>query len=357
MSLRNSIIVFLFIFLIFVGCSVSEEYTYKNEPYIPDYYAEHVKGKENLINDAIISSVGNYASLIFFTDAHWGKNQKHSPALIKHINESTPINVVVFGGDVITTSFKNPQEAIVLGSNFRQAFDSLDCSFYYLYGNHDNNSDGHPTDVERHLSDDQVYDYLQKGMSTCSYGGYFNFYFDQSESKTRFLCLDTGRYYYSQFQGNTIETVKYLIRVLNETPEGWKIVLLSHLWLNLKSGKPYITSYMKTIIQVLDDYNSRKNGVFRYKDDKIDYYFADASSKIICCIGGHCHLDTTQYSDGGIPIIITTTDSEQTINGQQATIGTIEEQAVSVFVFDYKNNKIKLFRIGRGSDMEIPLGI
>ncbi len=341
------------------GCSSSD---YNNTDYIepdgiisiPNYFVEQLEDKEDRINNAIQSTDGSYAALIFFTDVHWGYNQKNSPALINHLYHFTPVDDVVFGGDVITTSFDDPQDAIALGKEFRLAFDSIGCNMYYLYGNHDNNSDGHPTEVERHLSDEQVYDYLQKGMGDCIYGGYFNFYFDRPEGKTRFLCLDTGRYYYSQLRGNTIETVKFLVNALNETPSGWRIILLSHLWAHLDYGEPYLSSYMKTIIRVLDDFNAGKKGVFRYAGDSVQYDFSGASSRIICCIGGHCHLDATMFSDGGIPIILTTAD-RRVIGGKTSVIGTIEEQAVSVFVFDYVSASIKMFRVGRGNDIEVPL--
>lgn len=359
--IERQILVICFVtFLLSVGgCSAPDDPVDYLEPEeivsVPTYFVEHLKEKEDQINNAILAAAGDYAALVFFTDAHWGNNQKHSPALINQLYHSTPINDVVFGGDVITTSFDDPPKAIALGKVFRHAYDSIGCNMYYLYGNHDNNSDGHPTEVERHLSDEQVYEYLQKGMGECIYGGYFNFYFDRPESKTRFLCLDTGRYYYSQLRGNTIETVKFLVNALDETPEEWRIVLLSHLWVNLKSGEPFLAPYMKTIIRVLDSFNAGKKGIFRYADDSILYDFSGASSKIICCIGGHCHLDTIMLSDGGIPIIITTSDCITTIDGEKSPIGTIEEQAVSVFVFDYTSASIKMFRVGRGNDIDVPM--
>ena len=356
---RPSIIIHCAILLYFVGgCSAPDgplDYLDPEEiESVPSYFNEHLKDKEEQINDAIQTSTGDYSTLIFFTDAHWGYNQKHSPALINHLYHSTPIDDVVFGGDVITTSFKNPQDAITLGKNFRRAFDAIGCNMYYLYGNHDNNSDEHPNEVERHLSDEQVYEYLQKGMAECTYGGYFNFFFDRPESKTRFLCLDTGRFYYSQFRGNTIETVKFLIDALNGTPEGWRVVLLSHLWAFLQAGEPCLIPYMITFLSVLDNFNARKKGVFRYEKESVNYDFSDASSKIICCIGGHCHLDATLFSDGGIPVIITAADKSLT-GGNSSVIGTIDEQAISVFVFDYCNAAIKMYRVGRGHDIEVQI--
>lgn len=175
-------------------------------------------------------------------------NIKHTPYLINHIIKNTPINDVVFGGDVITYRFTNVADALSLGRSFRESFDVLTCNMYYIYGKHDNNSDAQPDIAERHLTDNQVYAYLQKGMADCVYGNYFNFYFDRKDSQTRFVCLDTGRYYYEQFRDKLSNTADYLINVLNSVPEGWKVVVLSHLWYELtddstKPREPYLPDF------------------------------------------------------------------------------------------------------------------
>lgn len=329
----------------------------KEDVNVPSYYIEQLNEKETAINDVVQNS-SNSVSFVFITDVHWGDNQRHSPELIQHIITHTPIDDVVFGGDVITTSFDTPQKAVGQLADFRHAFDRLSCNVYYLYGNHDNNSDSHPNETQRHLTEEQVYDNLQKGMGECVYGGYYNFFFDREKSKTRFICLDTGRYYYSQLRGNTIETVKFLTSTLESTPAGWNVVLMSHLWCDLNYEKPrtaYISSYMKTIIKVADDFNAGVNGIFKYKGDTVEYDFSESTSKILCCIGGHCHLDSVLYSENGIPLILTTTDSNHTLNGEKAKSGTINEQAVTVFVLDYSNEAIRMFRVGRGKDAVVPI--
>lgn len=328
----------------------------EEEPLVPEYFREHLKAKEKQINDAIASVEGDYAVFGFFTDSHWGKNQKNTPALINHIIHYTPVQDVVFGGDVITSSFKDPDDAFKLGQDFRHAFDTLQCNMYYLYGNHDNNSDGHPTETNIHLSDERVYSYLQQGMAPCNYRGFFNFYYDREECKTRFICLDTGRFYYSQLRGNIIETAKFLIESLKSTPEGWRIVMLSHIWCHLRATEPqgpFFPDYMRQFNKILDNYNEGTSGVFKYNEDSLEYDFTNVSSKIICCIGGHCHLDLSMPTNDGIPVIMTATDSALTLNGEVAAEGTIDEQVVSVFVIDYAKRIINLIRIGRGNDNEI----
>lgn len=358
-------IVVLLVDLLLFACSVEQNpqiQVFPDEPEVPSYYRSHIKEKEAKINYAIQFAEGNCASFIFFTDAHWGSNQKNSPALINHIVHSTPIQDVVFGGDVITTYFDDPKDAMALGKEFQRAFDTLDCNMYYLYGNHDNNSDCNPNLLSRHLSEDQVYDYLQSKMGPCIYGGYFNFFFDRELSKTRFICLDTGRFYYSRFRNKTLDTVAFVVNALNTTPEGWYIVMVSHIWTELKKNKDgvkeaFIPAFHHTFLDLFDAYNNRSVGNYIRDGSSVSYDFSNAKSRIICCIGGHNHIDALLYSPMGIPVIINTTDSQQTVKGVMATKGTIDEQSVSAYVVDYLHSELRCIRIGRGSDLEIPIRV
>ena len=177
--LYSCILVFL---CVVICCSDADEakdrQVSNEETNVPSYYIEQLSEKETAINEVIQNST-NSVSFVFITDVHWGDNQRHSPELIHHIITHTPIEDVVFGGDVITTSFDTPEKAIEQLVDFRHAFDLLECNIYYLFGNHDNNSDGHPNETQRHLTEEQVYDNLQKDMGECVYGGYYNFYFDR----------------------------------------------------------------------------------------------------------------------------------------------------------------------------------
>ena len=358
-------VILLLNFLLFLACSVDiipqvQELT--EEPEVPKYYREHIKEKEVLINNAILSAEGNYASFVFFTDAHWGNNQKNSPALINHLVYSTPIEDVVFGGDVITSFFEDPNDALALGKEFQRAFNIIDCNMYYLYGNHDNNSDSHPDLLSQHLSEDQVYDYLQSSMGDCVYSGFYNFIFDRESSKTRFICLDTGRFYYSRFRDKTLDTVAFVIEALNTTPTGWHVVLLSHIWSELSKNadgirEAYVPAFHQSFLDLFDAFNDRLLGYYNYNGKSLFYNFTSATSRIICCIGGHNHIDALLYSSGGIPVVINTTDSRQTINGISAKKGTIEEESVSAYVVDYSHSILRRFRIGRGSDLTLQLDL
>ncbi len=311
---------------------------------VPQYFMNQLVAKEEAVREAMESAGKDQSSFLFFTDAHWGRNQKHSPALIKHFRENTKISKVFFGGDVITTSTTSTKEAMDIGYSFQKAFQFLGSELYCVYGNHDNNSARQEKNTELHLSDAQIYSYLQSQMMglEVTYWDYFNFYIDQPISKTRFVCIDSGRFYSTVFRSSCIPTIKFVISALSTVPMGWNIIMVGHIWEN---------DYLK----VLDNYNLKKTGVYKYADMSVPYDFSNASSTVKFCIGGHLHYDKYWSSPNGIPVMIMTTDSQITSTVEESRTGTIGEQCVTAFVADYQKDSVFLFRVGRGEDARIKM--
>lgn len=326
---------------------------------VPDYFMEQLLAKEEMISEKISSPHDNTFSLIFFTDAHWDENQKHTPSIIAHLVATTGIKDIIFGGDVITHHSDDKLSALNLGLDFQDAFRPFFPNFYCVYGNHDNNSDGQPKSLDLHLTEDEVFCYLQSQMTAANlkYGEPYNFYIDYEESQTRLVCLDTGRFYYASSYNKLPNTIQFVISTLSTVPDGWHIIIASHTWCGLENIEGIRECVIRPIIQnllsVLDDYNLRISGEYVYGKEHISYDFSKSKAEIIACIGGHNHRDAILYSTGGIPIIIVTTDSQQTINKTTAYTGTINEQAISTFVFDYNDRIIYEYRVGRGNDRTI----
>lgn len=326
---------------------------------IPNYFVNCVVSKEKLAEDVIKDiPMGEYMSYVFFTDAHWYRgNQKHSPAIIKHIVDYTSIQQVLFGGDVITSSSVSKKEALEEGNQFRQAFSFLGSRLYCLFGNHDDNSCGQATMEDRHLSEEQVYSYLQSQMTNVQYWDYYNYYYDDPVSKTRFICLDTGRWYEVVLRGSTFKTAKFVVDCLSSVPDGWHIIAASHIWSNLKSFETGVTQesvYVRPIIEILENYNNRLGGAFSYEGDTLTYDFTNVGAMIEYCIGGHTHSDAIVFSKGGLPLITITSDGQiEVAGGAPYQTGTINEQCVTIVVNDYKNRKVIIYHIGRGEDVSV----
>ena len=327
---------------------------------IPDYFFNLVVQKELQVEEYIKEIPDeSRMSYVFFTDAHWGRNQKHSPAIIKHIVDYSPIYQVLFGGDANTSHTKNIQETIDIGNQFHDAFSFLGSKLYCLFGNHDDNSTGQPSLTERHLSEEQVYAYLQSQMTNVHYWDYYNFFYDDSISKTRFICMDTGRLHVKAFRGATIKTAKFVIECLSAVPDGWHIVAASHIWANLKSfetGEMQESTYVRPIIDILENYNMRKKSSFKYGGETIDYDFTHAGATIEYCIGGHTHSDGVVMSEKGLPLIIVTCDGQQEVaGGAPYKTGTVDEQCVTIVVNNYRDRKVQIYHIGRGNDTSVSM--
>lgn len=322
---------------------------------VPDYWFDHLVEKERKAEAAIAEADGDCNAFVFFTDAHWGRNVKKSPALIRHITDYTPIKDVVFGGDVITTQFPTPEAALEEGKRFQSAFSFLGPHLLCLYGNHDGNAAGQPLKKELHLSQEQVMSYLQNQMTDVTYKEGYNFYVDYSSSKTRLIGLDTGIYNDAVFGDGLPNTARFAIESLSSLPEGWHIIIASHLWCSNKvqpdrSYKQVIDSYIKPILKIFDDYNARRAGVYTYKKTNILYNFSKELGKVEFCIGGHVHTGATLASEDGIPVFTVMSDYIPKVEK-----GTSREQSVTLVVADYKNRKLNLLVVGKGTDRSIDL--
>lgn len=322
---------------------------------VPEYWMEHLTDQEKKAEAAIREADGDYASFVFFTDTHWGKNMQRSPSLIRHIIDFTPLDDVIFGGDVITTHSTNLVAPMELGRDFQASFAFLGTRFHCLYGNHDNNSDSQPTQTQYHLSEEQVYSWLQSQMTDVVYGGYYNFYYDNPKTKTRIICLDTGRYYYRQFWDKLPDTVSYVIEILSTLPDGWHAIMASHIWCNAKKQsdgtyKLFIDPNISPILKIFDKYNSRLSGVYTYNKQSISYDFSEAGGRIEFCIGGHIHTNYSAASEGGIPVLAVISDY-----AEKPQPKTDQEQSLTMVIADYKNKKLNLVVVGRGEDRCIDL--
>ena len=82
-------------------------------------------------------------------------------------------------------------------------------------------------------------------------------------------------------------------------------------------------------------------------------YLEPYKNKIVALVTGHAHADgvVDYFGDGSVPVILTDCDTYKT--GE----GTVDEQCFDVMVMDYLNGKIKITRIGRGSDREVNISL
>lgn len=318
---------------------------------IPDYFKGQIVDKENKIN-ALFDVDKSISGFIFFTDAHWEINSKHSPGIIKHIQRNTGINLVFFGGDAFNGSH-DKEVALSAASNFSDAFSSFD-SFYPVIGNHDSNliTDNLNNPV-LWLTDIEVFNFLHGRLPSdpkVHYGDYWYYYVDNPAFSTRYLCLDSGKW------SLPINEREFVAEALATIPSGWHVIIITHIIYNaadLYNPKTvYIPPMMNALIEMAEAYNDRR--VYREENQKV-YDFTNSTGRIDCMIGGHIHRDYVGYSKGGIPLITLDCDCRFSYSEVGYREGTINEQCVTTVVLDYNNDMIHFVRIGRGNDMDVAM--
>jgi hypothetical protein len=308
---------------------------------VPDYYEDHIASKIEEIRTNMMDVGRNGETFVFITDLHWENNNKNSPALVARLLDELNINLLVCGGDLINQStnvtlMEQTMNLCVRSFNFKNTF--FPCAF----GNHDNNSNM-GLDPQYHFTTDGVYALMQKQAENhviYTTTDKFNFYFDVSATKTRFIVCDTGT-------NGDFNKYDELTALLNTTPNGYKVIIVAH-WLMQNNVKSTFANNLEIII---DAFNSRETCTI----DGTSRDFTNANGEIVCAIAGHAHYDDSWSTTDGIPFIITDCDCGARTNNTDYPYvsGTITEQAFDVVTIDYVNRTIKCTRIGRGSDRTI----
>lgn len=339
-----------------------------NTTYIPTYWQEHLDVKVPQIREIMGEAGVNKSAFLFYSDAHWNGNAGHSPMLLKYLYDRTPINKTIFGGDVVSSEGEFTSDMAYLYDEWRLAIRDLP-NHHSVAGNHD---DGNASN--NLLSQKQVYSFLL-APEECNdrvMGNGLYYYIDDKSEKTRYLYLDTACY--GEANG-TISTdqMNFIQESLASTPAEWHIVAIAHAWTcnhyidNDVIGYYYSQS-SADILTVFNNFNTEEAA-------------ADGSGrKVEFCIGGHLHNDLVStpgeievYSvnwgtspatlvgptktgvQNTIPVILCEADTRHNRGGSVSTLNTINEQAITVVVADYDNKKLKLIRVGRGTDREIDL--
>ena len=319
---------------------------------VPDYWKEHLADKASAIQTAM-EKVGRHKSaFLWYTDAHWPNgNSKVSPALLKYLYEHTSMNKVNFGGDIIGDTLLATRDDMEYLYEWRKSIKGLP-NHHSVFGNHDNFS----KDTVDYEDENYRYAFLLAPEETndmvMGNGNYY--YMDNHAEKTRYLYLD----YITANQTAMMAQGAFIVDAIKGVPEGWHIVAIGHVWWQYSSSSTpttgQIPAYQKDILSVFDAYNARQTRTgsnYFYAQD-----FTAAKGKVEFCIGGHIHVDYDIASDGGIPIIITTSDTNQnrvpSSEVDSGTVGTITEAAVFGIVADYTdadNTKINVIGVGRGT--------
>jgi hypothetical protein len=291
---------------------------------IPDFYRSGMDAAIETIRDNMRTAGKHGETFVFITDLHWETNYQNSPRLVKYLLDHLDINTLVCGGDLINQG--EPDIMAATMANCVRSFNFKNTFFPCAVGNHDDNSNWSADFIAQHpeylFGKDGVFALMIKqNGSHVTYltDDAWNYYFDNTDTQTRFIFLDTGA-------NGTFSHYDELSSCLNGTPSGYHIVIVAH-WLKSNGMKTDFDEALETIV---------------------DAHNAQANSSIVGVFGGHTHEDDYWSTTGGIKFIITDSDcAERSKNSY--TYGTVSEQCFDVVTIDYTAKTIKCVRIGRGS--------
>lgn len=305
---------------------------------LPDYWEEHLEAQAVKIREAMSEAGWDKSAFLFYSDAHWTYNNKMSPELLKWLHQNTPINKVIFGGDIINTE---GEVASTLDYLWEWRAAIRDLEHHCVPGNHDDGND-----PDNRWPDSDIYTFLLAAEETpyVVRGDALYYYIDEPAEKTRYIYLDTATKDGNILNDPAEET--WLKETLLSTPAGWHIVAAAHIW-RIYHGSPATDNGWgmgaKMCLDMFDEYNARAGD------------FADGKGKVEFCIGGHTHWDADHTSDDGIPVILVETDSKHVRSGLDCTSGTITENSVNAIIADYANGVVNVIRIGRGVSRVVAL--
>ena len=292
---------------------------------VPEYYfnSGYIEKKCDRINEIARSCTSASDSFVFITDIHWTMNAGSSPALLKYLRDHTRVDKMFCGGDIcdFVSSEHQPYDA------FTQFYDAWQAPIYTAMGNHEYLSE---YGTEGRL----YYSYNSIGMNRIGNLKRNYFYVDNPQSMIRYIVLNPfapGNLY----SGYEEEQLKWLTLYALDLEPGWGAIVITHMTHDINNGVMTKTDFSYKMLNILDRYAG--NG------------------EIIAVLSGHTHADYLDYTEGGIPILITTCDKNRPWTEKGANqepwldnriSGTINEQAFDVYIIDREKKEITRVRIG-----------
>ena len=331
---------------------------------LPSYYADYMTEKNTLVNTKM-DSISNCLAFVFFTDSHIGSNKLISPKMIDSILKNTSVKDVICGGDVIS-AYGDHNRIVRDCEIYKESYGFA--KPYYVRGNHDNYAKA---------TEDATTGIIEPNSMTINRfirpyhddiiieNGKTYYYFDRPLNKVRFISIDTTEIINEttgtsgEFQPSysiTQEQLDWFVNTLKNTPDGYKIVLLSHVPINSNlawaGGEALIFGDIveafnnKTSINKTDNYSHVVNS---------DFY--GTNGKILLSICGHGHVDDNFISDSGCVYYEVNCDTLLNNGGSpyERAEGTVTEQSFDVVIINADNGDIHTVRYGAGIDKTLIL--
>ena len=312
-----------------------ENYVYNHN--IPEYWNTEIENSVANIRANELLAGNRIAEFLFLTDTHWTHNAKKSPAIVDYLSDLLHMNII-FGGDVITSTYSDKTKAI---DEIHSFYDSFERPVISVLGNHDFNPN---SDTTQWITMPECYALMLKqqegikGMDTFASPYYWKL--DNESQKVRIIGFRCDGI--NAVSSDIVNAVKGLI---NDLASGWNVVLLTHgFWYqetpeDIPSIAPNVQTVINALLPTIETANaSVPLWVVGHSHKDLDYTI-EGTTKNILVVGCNCDAYTESAP----------------WHGETMTPETDTEQAITCIQLDLTNNKVYTVRIGAGQDRTFTL--
>ncbi len=337
--------------------------------HVPEYYVDHLEEKIETVNN-LQDLPGSY-SFMFISDIHLQHNMKHSPAMIRYIQNQCSIDEVLGGGDFVTAWLGDKDGIQGLWDDMEEL------KYLYegvpLFKNLGNHEWGYGGKNQWNITEQQAYnrfyrDYDAYGNEVVYDENRQYFYNDDPVNKIRYISVNGMDYpshkVVAEYTSDNFTQNKTMWFEISDTQiqwlkdeafrlpgDDWTSLILLHVPIYGGSESPWSGNTGSTWAQNAVS-SSTATKPFR---DAINEFInktgdmADAKGSFIGIFNGHSHKDATFRIDG-INNFITDGDTT-TSDDKERLINTTTEQQFNVVTVDTINRTVYVTRVGAGEDV------
>ena len=311
---------------------------------IPEYDVAPLEKREERIR-SIEDKIRHGVHFIFLTDYHAKYNSCTSPALVRHLLAHTGLTHCFFGGDAINHE-KTAAGMLAAQRDFVNRFGAMGADFYTVIGNHEYyvwentpTEDGKPTTG-------QVFGAMCSHFAAqmTARGPLGSYVLCRPAEKVCYLTVPCD---FDCLISDGL--VAFLAEECLNIPAGYSCIAVGHAFVNNDAVPSFVRGDHLPICAMLDALNA--GGVFEFGGKRYDYSGARQRT-VVGIFSGHTHDDEFFSTEGGLPLIVTTSDAGRLETVLERTVGTPLEQAFDAVDIDFDRRIIHLTRIGAGEDRE-----
>jgi len=358
------------------------ETTSESDNDLPSYAVSYMDERVEKVFDTIIDNGANSDTFIFYTDTHFPSNNGMTGRYIANLLQRTPINNVVFGGDVCpaySNAYSDSTSEQTCKRSIREQFNAINKyaatngHLFQMKGNHDFHVSENGGTEKYMLNPQQTRNVTMGGSDefnivtnddnpeACYY------YIDHPAKNIRYiivdLCEEFGRNNeWVQTYGVNKSQLLWIAEQAVKTAGDRNFVFLSHVPITDQNTREDLTTRLgvKSLVDAVQSHSS-------VTIDGEVYDFTSVTGRVLMFLSGHTHRDYMTYSNGILHASIACDARYDDYKYSYLylhfndlpptkTKGTIYESTFDVVNVDAEKNIVKFIRIGGGGDRFFHLG-